>query len=109
MSSLFVNLQVRTPLTPRDSIQLVKKHYSQPQPGGLDRLHHLNVPINMIASSTQVKGGSMLSSILLYKNSERVPEVNSLSRNNGKKEDLTSLDVVSIIVFVCFIFIFCTL
>uniref|UniRef100_A0A674ERF7 Pleckstrin homology domain containing, family H (with MyTH4 domain) member 1 n=1 Tax=Salmo trutta TaxID=8032 RepID=A0A674ERF7_SALTR len=91
MSSLFVNLQVRTPLTPRDSIQLVKKHYSQPQPGGLDRLHHLNVPINMIASSTQVKGGSMLSSILLYKNSERVPEVNSLSRNNGKKRgpDLT--------------------
>uniref|UniRef100_A0A8C8JFM6 Uncharacterized protein n=1 Tax=Oncorhynchus tshawytscha TaxID=74940 RepID=A0A8C8JFM6_ONCTS len=35
---------VRTPLTPRDSIQLLKKHYSQPQPGGVDRLHHLNVP-----------------------------------------------------------------
>ncbi|TMS21021.1 Pleckstrin homology domain-containing family H member 1 [Larimichthys crocea] len=33
--------KVRTPLTPRDSIQLVKKHYSQPQPS-LDRLHHLN-------------------------------------------------------------------
>uniref|UniRef100_A0A8C7YNP8 Pleckstrin homology domain containing, family H (with MyTH4 domain) member 1 n=1 Tax=Oryzias sinensis TaxID=183150 RepID=A0A8C7YNP8_9TELE len=26
--------KVRTPLTPRDSIQLVKKHRSQPQPGG---------------------------------------------------------------------------
>ncbi|XP_031684480.1 pleckstrin homology domain-containing family H member 1 isoform X1 [Oncorhynchus kisutch] len=45
--------KLRTPLTPRDSVQLVKKHYSQPQPGGLDRLHHINVPINMMASSTQ--------------------------------------------------------
>ncbi|XP_077395618.1 pleckstrin homology domain-containing family H member 1 isoform X2 [Festucalex cinctus] len=34
--------KIRTPLTPRDSIQLVKKHFSQPQPG-LDRLHHLPV------------------------------------------------------------------
>uniref|UniRef100_A0A7N8XPN4 Pleckstrin homology domain containing, family H (with MyTH4 domain) member 1 n=1 Tax=Mastacembelus armatus TaxID=205130 RepID=A0A7N8XPN4_9TELE len=34
--------KVRTPLTPRDSIQLVKKHYSQPQPS-LDRLHNLSV------------------------------------------------------------------
>ncbi|KAJ8289151.1 hypothetical protein COCON_G00018100 [Conger conger] len=30
--------KVRTPLTPRDSIQLVKKHHSQPQPG-FDKLH----------------------------------------------------------------------
>ncbi|XP_054652692.1 pleckstrin homology domain-containing family H member 1 isoform X2 [Dunckerocampus dactyliophorus] len=32
--------KIRTPLTPRDSIQLVKKHFSQPQPS-LDRLHQL--------------------------------------------------------------------
>uniref|UniRef100_H2LXB5 Pleckstrin homology domain containing, family H (with MyTH4 domain) member 1 n=1 Tax=Oryzias latipes TaxID=8090 RepID=H2LXB5_ORYLA len=37
--------KVRTPLTPRDSIQLVKKHRSQPQPG-LDRLPHLNVDVH---------------------------------------------------------------
>ncbi|XP_056151824.1 pleckstrin homology domain-containing family H member 1 [Lampris incognitus] len=43
--------KVRTPLTPRDSIQLVKKHYSQPQPG-LDRLHHLNVNIDIMTSSS---------------------------------------------------------
>lgn len=43
--------KVRTPLTPRDSIQLVKKHYSQPQPS-LDRLHHLNVNIDIVSSST---------------------------------------------------------
>lgn len=38
--------KVRTPLVPRDSIQLVKKHYSQPQPS-LDRLHLLNVSIDI--------------------------------------------------------------
>ncbi|RXM94087.1 Pleckstrin homology domain-containing family H member 2 [Acipenser ruthenus] len=38
--------KVRTPLTPRDSIQLAKKHYSQPQPGA-DRLHHINVSIDI--------------------------------------------------------------
>ncbi|XP_066530729.1 pleckstrin homology domain-containing family H member 1 [Hoplias malabaricus] len=38
--------KVRTPLTPRDSIQLVKKHHSQPQPG-LDRLHQVNVSIDI--------------------------------------------------------------
>ncbi|KAM8833831.1 pleckstrin homology domain-containing family H member 1 [Synchiropus picturatus] len=43
--------KVRTPLTPRDSIQLVKKHYSQPQPG-LDRLHHLNVSIDIMTPSS---------------------------------------------------------
>ncbi|XP_072313979.1 pleckstrin homology domain-containing family H member 1 [Eucyclogobius newberryi] len=47
--------KVRTPVTPRDSIQLVKKHYSQPQPS-LDKLHHLNVNIDIAgpasASST---------------------------------------------------------
>uniref|UniRef100_A0A3Q1HCI5 Pleckstrin homology, MyTH4 and FERM domain containing H1 n=1 Tax=Anabas testudineus TaxID=64144 RepID=A0A3Q1HCI5_ANATE len=43
--------KVRTPLTPRDSIQLVKKHYSQPQPS-LDRLHHLNVNIDIITGTT---------------------------------------------------------
>ncbi|XP_041669079.1 pleckstrin homology domain-containing family H member 1 [Cheilinus undulatus] len=43
--------KVRTPLTPRDSIQLVKKHYSQPQPS-LDRLHHLNVNIDIMTSSS---------------------------------------------------------
>ncbi|XP_019746091.1 LOW QUALITY PROTEIN: pleckstrin homology domain-containing family H member 1 [Hippocampus comes] len=32
--------KIRTPLTPRDSIQLVKKHFSQPQ-HSLDRLHQL--------------------------------------------------------------------
>lgn len=42
--------KVRTPLTPRDSIQLLKKHHSQPQPG-LERLHHVNVTID-IGSST---------------------------------------------------------
>ncbi|XP_062253908.1 pleckstrin homology domain-containing family H member 1 [Platichthys flesus] len=43
--------KVRTPLTPRDSIQLVKKHYSQPQPS-LDRLHHLNVSIDIMTPSS---------------------------------------------------------
>uniref|UniRef100_A0A8B9KGW9 Pleckstrin homology domain containing, family H (with MyTH4 domain) member 1 n=1 Tax=Astyanax mexicanus TaxID=7994 RepID=A0A8B9KGW9_ASTMX len=38
--------KVRTPLTPRDSIQLVKKHHSQPQPG-LERLHQVNVSIDI--------------------------------------------------------------
>ncbi|XP_066550229.1 pleckstrin homology domain-containing family H member 1 isoform X2 [Amia ocellicauda] len=38
--------KVRTPLTPRDSIQLAKKHYSQPQPGS-DKLHHINVNIDI--------------------------------------------------------------
>nr|XP_033807347.1 pleckstrin homology domain-containing family H member 1 isoform X2 [Geotrypetes seraphini] len=33
--------KVRTPTTPRDSIQLAKKHYSQPQPGGADHFHHI--------------------------------------------------------------------
>ncbi|KAJ1103873.1 hypothetical protein NDU88_001294 [Pleurodeles waltl] len=32
--------KVRTPSVPRDSIQLAKKHYSQPQPGE-DRLNHV--------------------------------------------------------------------
>uniref|UniRef100_A0A669E574 Pleckstrin homology domain containing, family H (with MyTH4 domain) member 1 n=1 Tax=Oreochromis niloticus TaxID=8128 RepID=A0A669E574_ORENI len=43
--------KVRTPLTPRDSIQLVKKHYSQPQPS-LDKLHHLNVNIDIMTPSS---------------------------------------------------------
>uniref|UniRef100_A0A8C7YM35 Pleckstrin homology domain containing, family H (with MyTH4 domain) member 1 n=1 Tax=Oryzias sinensis TaxID=183150 RepID=A0A8C7YM35_9TELE len=43
--------KVRTPLTPRDSIQLVKKHRSQPQPG-LDRLPHLNVDVHVTAPSS---------------------------------------------------------
>ncbi|MEQ2200345.1 hypothetical protein XENOCAPTIV_027977 [Xenoophorus captivus] len=43
--------KVRTPLTPRDSIQLVKKHYSQPQPS-LDRLHQLNVNIDIMTPSS---------------------------------------------------------
>ncbi|KAL4656153.1 pleckstrin homology domain-containing family H member 1-like isoform X2 [Arapaima gigas] len=34
--------KVRTPLMPRDSIQLVKKHHSQPQPGS-ERLRHTAV------------------------------------------------------------------
>ncbi|XP_029454707.1 pleckstrin homology domain-containing family H member 1 [Rhinatrema bivittatum] len=33
--------KVRTPTTPRDSIQLAKKHYSQPQPGRADHFHHI--------------------------------------------------------------------
>ncbi|XP_067895724.1 pleckstrin homology domain-containing family H member 1 isoform X2 [Heterodontus francisci] len=32
--------KVRTPLAPRDSIQLAKKHYSQPQPG-TERFNHI--------------------------------------------------------------------
>ncbi|XP_067413879.1 pleckstrin homology domain-containing family H member 1 isoform X3 [Emydura macquarii macquarii] len=32
--------KIRTPSTPRDSIQLAKRHYSQPQPGA-DRFHHV--------------------------------------------------------------------
>nr|XP_061798565.1 pleckstrin homology domain-containing family H member 1-like [Nerophis lumbriciformis] len=42
--------KIRTPLTPRDSIQLVKKHFSQPQPG-LDRLHQL-VSIDIMTPSS---------------------------------------------------------
>lgn len=43
--------KVRTPLTPRDSIQLLKKHHSQPQPG-LERLHHVNVTIDIGSPSS---------------------------------------------------------
>lgn len=43
--------KARTPLVPRDSIQLVKKHFSQPQPS-LDRLHHLNVNIDITTPSS---------------------------------------------------------
>lgn len=43
--------KVRTPLVPRDSIQLVKKHYSQPQPS-LDRLHLLNVSIDITSPAS---------------------------------------------------------
>lgn len=43
--------KVRTPLTPRDSIQLVKKHYSQPQPG-LERLHPLTANLDIMMSSS---------------------------------------------------------
>ncbi|XP_037756199.1 pleckstrin homology domain-containing family H member 1 isoform X2 [Chelonia mydas] len=34
--------KIRTPSTPRDSIQLAKRHYSQPQPGA-DRFHHVMI------------------------------------------------------------------
>ncbi|XP_055011875.1 LOW QUALITY PROTEIN: pleckstrin homology domain-containing family H member 1 [Boleophthalmus pectinirostris] len=43
--------KVRTPVIPRDSLQLVKKHYSQPQPS-LDKLHHLNVNIDITNPSS---------------------------------------------------------
>uniref|UniRef100_A0A3B3ZVH8 Uncharacterized protein n=1 Tax=Periophthalmus magnuspinnatus TaxID=409849 RepID=A0A3B3ZVH8_9GOBI len=43
--------KVRTPVIPRDSIQLVKKHYSQPQPS-LDKLHHFNVTIDITNPSS---------------------------------------------------------
>lgn len=43
--------KVRTPLTPRDSIQLVKKHYSQPQPS-LDRLQPLGAGGDIMTSSS---------------------------------------------------------
>ncbi|KAM9786783.1 pleckstrin homology domain-containing family H member 1 isoform X1 [Syngnathus typhle] len=42
--------KIRTPLTPRDSIQLVKKHLSQPQ-HNLDRLHQL-VSIDIMTPSS---------------------------------------------------------
>ncbi|KAM6961216.1 pleckstrin homology domain-containing family H member 1 [Aplochiton taeniatus] len=42
--------KARTPMTPRDSIQLAKKHYSQPQPD-LERLHHLNINIDITTAS----------------------------------------------------------
>lgn len=49
--------KVRTPLTPRDSIQLVKKHYSQPQPS-LDRLHPLSANGNANADATTPSSAS---------------------------------------------------
>ncbi|XP_075879299.1 pleckstrin homology domain-containing family H member 1 isoform X3 [Nelusetta ayraudi] len=52
--------KVRTPLVPRDSIQLVKKHYSQPQPS-LERLHLLSVDIDMASptsASSTLKGAA---------------------------------------------------
>ncbi|XP_077587321.1 pleckstrin homology domain-containing family H member 1 [Stigmatopora nigra] len=42
--------KIRTPLSPRDSIQLVKKHQSQPQPGQ-ERLHQL-VSIDIMTPSS---------------------------------------------------------
>ncbi|XP_077096211.1 pleckstrin homology domain-containing family H member 1 isoform X2 [Siphateles boraxobius] len=50
--------KVRTPLTPRDSIQLVKKHHSQPQPG-IERLHQVNVNID-IGSCTSPSCNSLV-------------------------------------------------
>nr|XP_057912488.1 pleckstrin homology domain-containing family H member 1 [Doryrhamphus excisus]XP_057912489.1 pleckstrin homology domain-containing family H member 1 [Doryrhamphus excisus]XP_057912490.1 pleckstrin homology domain-containing family H member 1 [Doryrhamphus excisus]XP_057912491.1 pleckstrin homology domain-containing family H member 1 [Doryrhamphus excisus]XP_057912492.1 pleckstrin homology domain-containing family H member 1 [Doryrhamphus excisus] len=46
--------KIRTPLTPRDSIQLMKKHSSQPQPGlgGLQRLVSIDIATPSSASST---------------------------------------------------------
>uniref|UniRef100_A0A8C9VL73 Pleckstrin homology domain containing, family H (with MyTH4 domain) member 1 n=1 Tax=Scleropages formosus TaxID=113540 RepID=A0A8C9VL73_SCLFO len=38
--------KVRTPLMPRDSIQLVKKHHSQPQPGS-EHLHQTTVSVDI--------------------------------------------------------------
>lgn len=43
--------KVRTPLAPRDSIQLVKKHHSQPQPS-LERLHPLSAHSDAMMSSS---------------------------------------------------------
>lgn len=43
--------KVRTPLTPRDSIQLLKKHYSQPQPS-MDRLQNLSMDIMAPSSAS---------------------------------------------------------
>ncbi|XP_063079996.1 pleckstrin homology domain-containing family H member 1, partial [Engraulis encrasicolus] len=48
--------KVRTPLTPRDSIQLLKKHQSQPQPR-LERFHHVNVSIDIGACGGGGGGG----------------------------------------------------
>ncbi|XP_073720906.1 pleckstrin homology domain-containing family H member 1-like [Misgurnus anguillicaudatus] len=50
--------KVRTPLTPRDSIQLVKKHHSQPHPG-MERFHHVNVNID-IGNCTSPSGQSLM-------------------------------------------------
>ncbi|XP_067224134.1 pleckstrin homology domain-containing family H member 1 [Chanodichthys erythropterus] len=49
--------KVRTPVTPRDSIQLVKKHHSQPQ-SGIERLHQVNVNID-IGNCTSPSCGSV--------------------------------------------------
>lgn len=46
--------KVWTPLIPRDSIQLVKKHHSQPQPG-LERLHHVSVNIDVDCPAAQLQ------------------------------------------------------
>lgn len=43
--------KVRTPLTPRDSIQLGKKHSSQPQPS-LERLHPLSASSDILTSAS---------------------------------------------------------
>lgn len=54
--------KVRTPLTPRDSIQLLKKHYSQPQPG-LECLHHVNVTIDIGSSTSSYRCSLPLGSV----------------------------------------------
>ncbi|XP_048831202.1 pleckstrin homology domain-containing family H member 1 [Brienomyrus brachyistius] len=46
--------KVRTPLIPRDSIQLVKKHHSQPQPD-LEKLHHVSVNIDIGCPTAQLQ------------------------------------------------------
>eukprot|EP00064_Thunnus_orientalis_P017674 superscaffoldBa00003819_g17760 len=84
--------KVRTPLTPRDSIQLVKKHYSQPQPS-LDRLHHLNINIDIMTpssnSSTLKSTGTATSPF-----SQKATQISSVplpDDDSGSEDDSSSL------------------
>ncbi|KAL2098921.1 hypothetical protein ACEWY4_005401 [Coilia grayii] len=54
--------KVRTPLSPRDSIQLLKKHQSQPQPR-LERFHHVNISIDIGAGGGGGGGPSLVRSL----------------------------------------------
>ncbi|KAM9708121.1 pleckstrin homology domain-containing family H member 1 [Menidia menidia] len=92
--------KVRTPLTPRDSIHLVKKHYSQPQPS-MDRLHHLNVNIDIMtpssASSTLKSTGTTISQLVEETDIDAGPPDNMEGVVEGPQSDELSGDGVSFV------------
>ncbi|XP_061752235.1 pleckstrin homology domain-containing family H member 1 isoform X2 [Nerophis ophidion] len=82
--------KIRTPLSPRDSIQLAKKHFSQPQPG-LDHLDHLDrlpqlVSIDIAAPSS---ASSTLTSTCTTTTFSRLVEETDIDMEGSGSECLT--------------------
>lgn len=88
--------KVRTPLTPRDSIQLVKKHHSQPQPG-IERFHQVNVNIDIGNSTSPSCQSVVLASTHRLEETdidERPPESMEGVVEGAEMEELSSDGVV---------------